>query len=303
MKLELLVPLLTFVAMVVVGLDVRRQDMMGLRVRKRMLLAAVVIPPLFHPWVTIGVTWLLKTEPVVAQGLLLLAVTPGAAMANLYTFLARGNVALSVAMCAVSSLLCVITMPLGLAVLGRMVSGADPTALELPARALATQLLLLMVAPITLGVVLRVLISRQSDGELLIARMKRIGLVAVASIVGLVLYEGIAGGKVTGVSGSFLPAALLLTVIWLIAGVAVSALLTRDRRDRAALLLQFCTRNVAIASAISLGQLARLDLAVIVVAFLVVQLPVMVGFAVWFGRSSSTVTPVPGRSAELEPAP
>ena len=51
-------------------------------------------------------------DPVLAVGLVLLGSAPGGTMANMYTSLAKGETALSVSLTAVSSVLCVITVPL-----------------------------------------------------------------------------------------------------------------------------------------------------------------------------------------------
>ena len=68
-----------------------------------------------------AIGWLLvrslRLQPAIAQGVLLVAACPSGAMANVYTYLARGNVALSVTLTAVSCLAAVLTTPLALAVL------------------------------------------------------------------------------------------------------------------------------------------------------------------------------------------
>src|SRR6516165_1848706 len=68
-----------------------------------------------------AIGWLLvrslRLQPAIAQGVLLVAACPGGAMANVYTYLARGNVALSVTLMAVSCLAAALATPLVLAVL------------------------------------------------------------------------------------------------------------------------------------------------------------------------------------------
>ena len=50
-------------------------------------------------------------DPVLAVGFLILAACPGGPPSNAFSFIAGGNVALSISMTAVSSLLCVFTVP------------------------------------------------------------------------------------------------------------------------------------------------------------------------------------------------
>ena len=47
-----------------------------------------------------------------AVGLMLLAASPGGATANIYSHLARGDVALNITLTAINSLLCLLTLPL-----------------------------------------------------------------------------------------------------------------------------------------------------------------------------------------------
>ena len=53
----------------------------------------------------------LKSTPELAVGLMLIASVPGGATSNMFTSLAKGDVALSVSLTAITSLICVITIP------------------------------------------------------------------------------------------------------------------------------------------------------------------------------------------------
>ena len=64
------------------------------------------------PLLAFGVAELYSLSPELAVGLVLLGASPGGTMANLLTHLARGDVALSVTMTAVSSVAAVLTVPL-----------------------------------------------------------------------------------------------------------------------------------------------------------------------------------------------
>ena len=58
-------------------------------------------------------------SPELAVGLVLLGATPGGTLANFYTHLANGETALSVTMTAISSVVCVITIPIYLSLADR----------------------------------------------------------------------------------------------------------------------------------------------------------------------------------------
>ena len=64
------------------------------------------------PLLAAFVATVFNLDPVLAVGLVLLGSAPGGTMANMYTHLAKGETALSVTLTALSSVLCVITVPL-----------------------------------------------------------------------------------------------------------------------------------------------------------------------------------------------
>jgi BASS family bile acid:Na+ symporter len=95
----------------------------------------------------------LDLQPAIARGVLLVAACPSGGMANVYTYLARANVALSVTLTAVSCLATVLTTPLALAVLQAQVG--EPTGFPVPFGVLAGQLFLLLVLPVLAGMGVR----------------------------------------------------------------------------------------------------------------------------------------------------
>jgi len=56
------------------------------------------------PFVTCMVTWWLNIDPILAMGMILVASCPGGTFSNIMTWMAKGNVAVSVSMTGVSSL-------------------------------------------------------------------------------------------------------------------------------------------------------------------------------------------------------
>lgn len=64
------------------------------------------------PAVCFGIAVIAGLPPVLAVGLMLLSASPGGAMANLYSHLAKGDVALNVTLTAFNSLLTIFTIPL-----------------------------------------------------------------------------------------------------------------------------------------------------------------------------------------------
>ncbi len=70
------------------------------------------------PAATCLVTWWLAIDPALALGMILVAACPGGAFSNVMTWLARGSVAVSVSMTAVSSLAAIVMTPFNFALYG-----------------------------------------------------------------------------------------------------------------------------------------------------------------------------------------
>ena len=70
---------------------------------------------IFLPAFTCFATWAVDMDPTMALGMMLVAACPGGTFSNIMTFIARGNLAVSVSMTAVSSVAAVVLTPLNFA--------------------------------------------------------------------------------------------------------------------------------------------------------------------------------------------
>lgn len=94
------------------------------------------------------------SHPAFAVGLVILAASPGGATSNLFTFLARGDVPLSISLTAVSSIVAVVTMPL-LVNLGLATFMDDAAAVRLPLLETVLQIIAITLVPVAIGMWLR----------------------------------------------------------------------------------------------------------------------------------------------------
>jgi BASS family bile acid:Na+ symporter len=90
----------------------------------------------------------LGLTPGWAMGLLILAAVPGGATSNLFTYLAKGNVPLSIAVTLTSTLLCVATIPLLLHVFAGSFLAAE---IEIPSAQIAIDIGRYLLGPVAAG--------------------------------------------------------------------------------------------------------------------------------------------------------
>ena len=110
--IELAVPVLVFFLMFIIGASLEKTDVENLKSQKKQVIAVTLGQMLLLPlcaWIIIKV---MQPPSLVAGGMLLVSLCPGGAVSNIYSFLAKANVALSVTLTAFNGLVSVIILPL-----------------------------------------------------------------------------------------------------------------------------------------------------------------------------------------------
>ncbi len=214
----------------------------------------------------------LRPAEAIAVGVILIAAAPGAPMSNLLVYLARGNIALSVTFTALTNTIGIITFPL-LAAAGVRLFLGEGAGVEIPLGTMMVQLLLLMLLPIAVGMVVRA--RRPAFVERHGTSLKRASLLIVAAIVVFIAYDQRAAFAVhlasaAGLSAFFTTSAMLI-------GFATGWLLGAAFPDRITLAVEFPVRNTALAIVVAATTLGRLDYAVFIVAYFVVEMLIMMG--------------------------
>lgn len=87
-----------------VSLELSPKDFKRVLVKPKAPIIGLLIQFLTLPLITCLVTWWLKIDPLLAMGMILVASCPGGTFSNIMTWMAKGNVAVSVSMTGVSSL-------------------------------------------------------------------------------------------------------------------------------------------------------------------------------------------------------
>ncbi|MBX3185124.1 MAG: bile acid:sodium symporter family protein [Polyangiaceae bacterium] len=105
-------PLALGIIMLGLGLSLTLADFKRVVVMPKAIIVGLVCQMLILPFVCYGIAKAVGLPPVLAVGLMLLAASPGGATANLFSHLAKGDVALNITLTAVNSVLSVISLPI-----------------------------------------------------------------------------------------------------------------------------------------------------------------------------------------------
>ncbi|MBX3086901.1 MAG: bile acid:sodium symporter family protein [Cryobacterium sp.] len=110
-----------------IALGVKVEDFKAVLKMPKAISVAIAAQFILLPAVTFGLTLLLQVGPSIALGMILVACCPPGNISQVLTNQARGNVALSASMTAVSNVLAIFLMPINFAFWG----GLHPTAKEI----------------------------------------------------------------------------------------------------------------------------------------------------------------------------
>ena len=103
------------------------------------------------PAIAFALAWLLEVPPVYFMGLVLIACCPGGSSSNVFSMLAKGDVALSVTLTAVSSIVTLFTLPVIMELTSHIVSHNAGISIELPVGKLLIQNIVLLFVPLMAG--------------------------------------------------------------------------------------------------------------------------------------------------------
>lgn len=146
-------PLALFAVMLGMGLGLTPSDFTRVLVYPKAVVIGLLAQLVMLPVLGFILASLFPLSPELAVGVMILAACPGGPTSNLMTYLAKGNVALSITLTAISSLLAVFTIPLVV----NLATGAfmgETTALKLPFLATMLQIAVITVIPVAIGMAL-----------------------------------------------------------------------------------------------------------------------------------------------------
>jgi len=109
---NILLPLALGIIMLGLGLSLTVADFRRVAVFPRAVVAGLLLQMIVLVSVAFGLAKLFRLPPELAVGLMLLAASPGGATANIFSHLARGDVALNITLTAINSALALVTIPL-----------------------------------------------------------------------------------------------------------------------------------------------------------------------------------------------
>ena len=148
----IVLPILT-VLMFDLGLTLQGKDFLLVLKRGKSVIAGMLGQLVLLPLIAWGVATILNLSPLMTIGLVLIACCPGGSSSNVFSKLAKGDVALSVSLTGVSSIITLFTIPLIMQV--TTAHTGEAIGIHLPVKNLLMQNIVTMLLPIILGILIR----------------------------------------------------------------------------------------------------------------------------------------------------
>ena len=149
MAIWIVLPILALL-MFDLGLTLRFEDFGRVVTRPWPIVIALFGQLVLLPLIALGLASAFKLSPVFFIGLILISCCPGGSSSNVFSKLAKGDVALSVTLTALSSIITLFTIPVIMGVATRLVG--ESVGISLPIGNLIKQNLVMMLVPVLLGI-------------------------------------------------------------------------------------------------------------------------------------------------------
>lgn len=240
-------PLALAIIMVGIGLSLTKSDFEAHARAPWPSIVGLVGQLLLVPMVGVGVAMLFDMPPLLALGVVLVAASPGGATSNLVTYLARGNVALSIILTALASVAVILTLPVWFDIGARLIPGAAEFEVTVPLAQTFGLLLGVILVPVVIGMVLRARKPALAD------RLERfVGI--VGAVVLVLLIVGIAIGerdRIVDLTVSVGPAVIVLNLAVIILGGLLAWACRLGRPEQIAIAVEFGIKNTTLSMLIA----------------------------------------------------
>ena len=249
----IVLPILTLL-MFDLGLTLKPQDFKLIAQRPKPVIVGLIGQIILLPLIAWGLIHLtqytIHLSPLFIIGIMLVACSPGGSSSNVFSMLAKGDVALSVTLTACSSIITLFTLPLIMAWVTASVQMSD-ISIQLPIGNLLMQNIVLMAVPISIGFIVN--IFREQTAAKIHNVLKRIAMPALVLLVTVFFFQH----KQTIVE-EFTSLGLTMTILILATtgcGALLSWLLHLTTKERRTLVIEIGMQNAAQAITIACSPL------------------------------------------------
>lgn len=240
------------------GMTLKVDDFRQVVSMPRAFLIGSINQMILVPIIAFSICILLDLEPILSLGLMLISACPGGPATNLITFLANGNVALSISLTSVDALITAVTLPLILSFSFNYFL-SDSTELQLPMLETVFKIYIMTVVPASLGMLFK------SNKEALAVQLEKY-IKPLSAALYLIILISILISSFHLIMDSFKDlgvASLMLNIGGMLIGYILSTLFGLNAKDKVAIIIESSIQNGSLAIVIATSVLMMPRLAII----------------------------------------
>lgn len=248
------------------GLTLRPSDFKPVLQNPKSIIIGELAQFIIMPFLAWLLCRLLPLSPGLAIGIILVGCCPGGTASNVICYLAKGDIALSVAMTGVSTLLAPVVTP----ALVWLLAGES---VDIDIIGMFLSIVQVVILPIVLGFGFNHYFRKAT--QLITPLLPMFSTLAITSIIGIIVAHN--SESITSCSLIVGIAVILHNVLGLILGYTLAALTGSDRRKRSAIAIEVGMQNSGLATSLAATHFAMFPMAAVPGAI----------FSVWHNFSGS----------------
>jgi len=262
---EYFLPITLAIITLGMGLSLTDRDFRNIFVQPKAVITGLCCQMILLPLIAFLIARSIQINPLFKVGLMIIAACPGGATSNLITYLLRGNVALSISMTAINSLITLVTIPV-VVTLSLKLFIHQESAIHLNVSETILKVFLITILPAFIGTRIRKWRSEFADH---LERPLRI----VMPVLLLVIYLGVIfldRGSEPATWNDFItifPYAILLNVTAMLAGLVVARSLRLGVKNQYTIAIEVGLQNSGLAIVVAVTLLGSQAMALVPVVY------------------------------------
>lgn len=240
------------IIMLSMGLTLRVEDFKNLAKRPLDICAGAMAQYTIMPLVAFCLTKIFGLDPYLAVGIILVGCCPGGVSSNVMSFLAKGDVAFSVGMTTVSTLLAPIMTPL-------LVLWLADTSINVNALGMFLNILYVTIGPVMIGFLCNHFLGHKQTFQEIQANMPSVSVIGLALIVGGVIVTVRPHLLTNGLGLLFLVLAVVFchNALGYVLGYSVGRALKFNTAKKRTIAIEVGVQNAGMATVLAAGFFAN----------------------------------------------
>ncbi|MBW4643760.1 MAG: bile acid:sodium symporter family protein [Goleter apudmare HA4340-LM2] len=254
---NVILPIALAIIMLGMGLSLQPEDFKRVTKYPKAVSVGLISQVILLPIIGFLIAKIVPMQPAIAVGLIIIALCPGGVSSNMITYLAKGDVALSVTLTVFSSIITILTIP----ILANLALGhflGQSAAIALPIGSTMGQIFLITIVPIAIGMYVRYRFPEIAQRLEKVTNRLAIAFLALIILILIIReWQRLPGFIVQAGVG-----VVLLNILSMLAGFYICKLLSLNIPQQICVAIEVGIQNGTLAIAITAGLLNNQDMAI-----------------------------------------